>query len=73
MIFDDVRDRYGKPITEEKSISLRKSIGDDGNRISLDSHTRRLRQVLFSNKKITYISEDGYITKQEEFIRRQIK
>lgn len=71
-IWDDVRDKGGNPITEEKVVELRKKLGDDENRIHLDSHTRRLHQVLFQEKTISYL-EDGYITKQETFQRKRIK
>jgi hypothetical protein len=45
----------GLPIPEYKMYAYRKVIGDDKNRIFLDRlSTHRLKQVLFSEKKITY-------------------
>ena len=64
---------HSLPISQERMFELRKKLGDDSHRLGLDMQGNRLKNVLFNQKKITYVSEDGYITKQEEFIRRQIK
>lgn len=50
LIWDTVK-RFGRDITEEECFSLRKRLGDDTNRIKLDEHGHRLKQVLFSEKR----------------------
>ncbi|MEM2919009.1 MAG: hypothetical protein QXY62_05890 [Candidatus Altiarchaeota archaeon] len=68
----------GLPITFEKSIELRKKLGDDKNRIRLDlCGKKRLKNVLFDEKTIRYyrINENGEreLIKQETFKRQKIK
>ena len=42
-------------ISQNKSYILRKFIGDDKNRLSLDmSSKKRIKQILFTTKKVTY-------------------
>lgn len=50
LIFMDVQ-KEGRPITEEECKTMRETLGDDSNRLRLDSYTGRLHQVLFSEKK----------------------
>jgi hypothetical protein len=71
---------HSLPMTEQASITYRKILGDDKNRIRLDHFSnKRLHQVLFSEKTIRYydpaksLDEDKTLLKTETYIRRRIK
>lgn len=78
LIWDTVK-RFGRDITEEECFSLRKRLGDDTNRIKLDEHTGRIRQVLFNEKKVSFFSypddRDGErkLIKIESFKRIRVR
>jgi hypothetical protein len=62
------------PISFEKSLKWRKLIGDDSNRIFLDSSCpKKPKQVLFAEKKITRFDRDGNLKNIEIFKRERIK
>ena len=59
----------GLPIDEQKMYLLRFRLHDDRNRIRLDILSpKRIKQVLFSEKRTVYFDEDGGIKK--EIVRR---
>jgi hypothetical protein len=64
-------------IPEETMFRYRKIIGDDSNRIKLDMHGHRLKQVLFSEKhyRLYECHEDGErkLIKEESSRRERIK
>jgi len=64
---------HGLKIDKETSFRWRGLLGDDRNRIRLDRNPKRITQVLFAEKHITYKDKDGNITKEENFTRRRIK
>lgn len=78
LIWDSVK-RFGRDITEEEMLELRRRLNDDGNRIKLDLGGNRIRQVLFSHKTFrTYDcpeNEDGDRTlrKIQSFKRIRIR
>jgi len=52
----------GIDISERDMFKYRKMLGDDKNRIRLDMLSdKRLNQVLFSAKRITYFNADGTV------------
>lgn len=70
----------GLHLTQEQSMRYRKLIGDDQNRIRLDSASgKRLKQVLFSEKTVRYydpakdFNEEKTLIKEETYFRRRIK
>jgi hypothetical protein len=79
LIWDDVR-KKGIPITEEQSMRYRKLIGDDRNRLRLDSVSdKRLKQVLFCQKDIFLyepaksFDDEKKLISHETYYRRRIK
>jgi hypothetical protein len=68
---------HNLPITEEEMFELRKRLGDDSNRIKLDAQGHRVRQVLFSEKKVKFfnVPDEGKrtLTKIQSFKRVRIR
>lgn len=76
LIWMDVQ-KQGRPITEEEMFELRKRLNDDKNRIHLDLSGNRIRQVLFSEKKVKFFNcpDEGErtLTKIMSFKRVRIR
>ena len=76
LIWDNVM-KYGRPITEEEMFEMRRKLNDDGNRIRLDSHGHRLKQVLFDQKQVRFFNcpdeGDRNLIKIESFKRIRIR
>jgi hypothetical protein len=76
LIWMDVQ-KQGRPITEKGMFEYRKRLNDDGNRIKLDLCGNRVRQVLFSEKRVKFfnVPDEGErsLTKIESFKRIRVR
>jgi hypothetical protein len=76
LIWDAVK-KFGRDITEEEMFELRRKLGDDENRIKLDLHGHRIRQVLFDQKQIRFYNcpdeSDRTLVKIESFKRVRVR